>query len=179
MNRSSQSMTRCFDTDCECRRCNPTLQPTVLLCLDPPVPLVVSSVCAALYRCGVCPGSPPVSFTGACVFVPCGILRAPWPSEWSRVRSAASSVARVCLLTPLLLRTTVIWPSISSSLQEERGGGRWDVSLTYHGVQLSNFDTTSSTPQHVQATTQSQIRSGQHLVHVHTRFIIMLATCKV
>ena len=127
---------------------------------------------------------PPVSFNGACVFVPCGILRAPWPSEWSRVRSAASSVARVCLLTPLLLRTTVIWPSISSSLQEERGGGRsrWDVSLTsrqYHGVQLSNFDTTSSTPQHVQATTQSQIRSGQHLVHVHTRFIIMLATCKV
>ena len=38
-----------------------------------------------------------------CVFVPCGILRAPWPSEWSRERSAPSSVARVCRRTRLRL----------------------------------------------------------------------------
>ena len=60
--------------------------------------------------------------TGACVFDSSflvGFLRSP-PSEWSRVRSAASSVARVCLLTPLLLRTTLCL-LFSSSPQERQG----------------------------------------------------------
>ena len=42
-----------------------------------------------------------------CVFVPCGILRGSCPSEWSRERSAPSSVARVCRLTPPYTRTTL------------------------------------------------------------------------
>ena len=53
-----------------------------------PVPLVVSPV---FPRC-----------TGVCVFVPRGILRASWPSGWSRVRSAASIVLRgFVVLIPL------------------------------------------------------------------------------
>ena len=51
----------------------------------------------------VCPGSPRCLFTGACVFdssFPVGFLRSP-PSEWSRVRSAASSLARVFVDLPL------------------------------------------------------------------------------
>ena len=51
----------------------------------------------------VCPGSPLCLFTGACVFdssFPVGFLRSP-PSEFSRVRSAASSVARVFVDLPL------------------------------------------------------------------------------
>ena len=51
----------------------------------------------------VCPGSPRCLFTGACVFdssFPVGFLRSP-PSEFSRVRSAASSVARVFVDLPL------------------------------------------------------------------------------
>ena len=47
-------------------------------------------------------------------------------SEWSRVRSAACSVARVCQLTPFRSRTTLCL----LSLLHHRG--RW-VSLTYHG----------------------------------------------
>ena len=83
----------------------------VLLFLDPPVPLVVSPV---FPRC-----------TGVCVFVPCGILRGSCPSEWSRERSAPSSVARVCRLTPPYTRTTLC---LLSLLHHRR---RW-VSLTYH-----------------------------------------------
>jgi hypothetical protein len=48
-------------------------------------------------------------------------------SEWSRVRSAADSVARVCRLTPLCSRTTLCL----LSLLHHRG--RW-VSLTYHAI---------------------------------------------
>jgi hypothetical protein len=50
-------------------------------------------------------------------------------SEWSRVRSAACSVARVCQLTPFRSRTTLCL----LSLLHHRG--RW-VSLTYHGMIL-------------------------------------------
>jgi hypothetical protein len=59
------------------------------------------------------------------VFVPCGIFRGTCPSEWSHVRSAVGSVARVCLLTPLLSRTTLCRLSL---LHHRR---RW-VSLNYH-----------------------------------------------
>ena len=62
-----------------------------------------------------------------CVFVPCGILRGSCPSEWSRERSAPSSVARVCQLTPLCSRTTLC---LLSLLHHRR---RW-VSLTYHAI---------------------------------------------
>ena len=62
-----------------------------------------------------------------CVFVPCGILRGSCPSEWSRERSAPSSVARVCQLTPLCSRTTLCRLSL---LHHRR---RW-VSLTYHVI---------------------------------------------
>ena len=62
-----------------------------------------------------------------CVFVPCGILRGSCPSEWSRERSAPSSVARVCLLTPPYTRTTLC---LLSLLHHKR---RW-VSLTYHAI---------------------------------------------
>ena len=48
-------------------------------------------------------------------------------SEWSRVRSAACSVARVCQLTPFRSRTTLC----RLSLLHHRG--RW-VSLTYHAI---------------------------------------------
>jgi hypothetical protein len=48
-------------------------------------------------------------------------------SEWSRVRSAACSVARVCRLTPLCSRTTLC---LLSLLRHRR---RW-VSLTYHAI---------------------------------------------
>ena len=60
-----------------------------------------------------------------CVFVPCGIFRGSCPSEWSRERSAPSSVARVCRLTPPYTRTTLCRLSL---LHHRR---RW-VSLTYH-----------------------------------------------
>ena len=62
-----------------------------------------------------------------CVFVPCGILRGSCPSEWSRERSAPSSVARVCRLTPPYTRTTLC---LLSLLHHKR---RW-VSLTYHAI---------------------------------------------
>ena len=55
--------------------------------------------------------------------------RASWPSEWSHVRSAVGSVARVCQLTPLLLRTT----PCRLSLLHHRGRGGGSVSLiSYH-----------------------------------------------
>ena len=89
---SQRSSVMCgTDSPCRRRQCPSRVHSdsrfAVLLFLDPPVPLVVSPV---FPRC-----------TGVCVFVPCGILRAPWPSEWSRERSAPSSVARVCRLLPL------------------------------------------------------------------------------
>ena len=48
-----------------------------------------------------------------CVFVPCGILRGSCSSDWSRERSAPSSVARVCRLTPPYTRTTLCRLSVS------------------------------------------------------------------
>ena len=48
-------------------------------------------------------------------------------SEWSRVRGAACSVARVCRLTPLCSRTILC---LLSPLHHR---GRW-VSLTYHDL---------------------------------------------
>ena len=98
------------DADSDPREYIPTAD-SPFYCFSTPVTLVVSPV---FPRC-----------TGVCVFVPCGILRAPCPSEWSRERSAPSSVARVCRLTPLCTRTTLCRLSL---LHHRR---RW-VSLTYH-----------------------------------------------
>ena len=53
-----------------------------LLFLYPPVTLVVSSVTVSVCVCRVVP------VRVSSIFVPCGILRAPWPSEWFLVRSA-------------------------------------------------------------------------------------------
>jgi hypothetical protein len=73
-----------------------------------------------------CVSAVPVSVnTGVCVLVPCGIFRGTCPSGWSRVRSDADSVARVCQLTTLCTRTTLC---LLSLLRHWR---RW-VSLTYH-----------------------------------------------
>ena len=80
-------LTHLVDADSDSREYIPTADSPFYCFPNPPVPLVVSPV---FPRC-----------TGVCDFVPCGILRAPWPSEWSRERSAPSSVARVCRLTPL------------------------------------------------------------------------------
>ena len=62
--------------------------------------------------------------TGVC---PVGSFVERGSSEWSRVRSAACSVARVCQLTPFRSRTTLC----RLSLLHHRG--RW-VSLTYHAI---------------------------------------------
>ena len=93
---------------------SPDSRSVVLLFPNPPIPLVVSPVCVALYRC--------VSPVGSSVER--GF------SGWSRVRSAAGSVARVCRLTPLCSRTTLCL----LSLLHHRG--RW-VSLTYHEASAS------------------------------------------
>ena len=100
------------DADSDPREYIPTAD-SPFYCFSTPVTLVVSPV---FPRC-----------TGVCVFVPCGILRAPCPSEWSRELSAPSSVARVCLLTPPYTRTTLCRLSL---LHHRR---RW-VSLTYHAI---------------------------------------------
>ena len=51
---------------------------------------------------------------------PCGILRGSHPSEWSRERSAPSSVARVCRLTPLCTRTTLCRLSLLHGATKEK-----------------------------------------------------------
>ena len=57
---------------------------------------------------------------------------APCPSEWSRERSAPSSVARVCRHTPLYTKTTLCrLPLLHHGSPCTGGGARW-VSLTYH-----------------------------------------------
>ena len=65
--------------------------------------------------------------TGALSAFPVGSSVERDSSEWSRVRSAACSVARVCRLTPLCSRTILC---LLSPLHHR---GRW-VSLTYHDL---------------------------------------------
>ena len=116
--------------DTDSREYIPTADSPFYYFLNPPVPLVVSPV----FR--VVP-----AVTGVCVFVPVWVLGcrmkwddspAPCPSEWSRERSAPSSVARVCRHTPLYTKTTLCrLPLLHHGSPCTGGGARW-VSLTYH-----------------------------------------------
>ena len=94
----------------DCRQCPPTAALSFYYFSNPPIPLVVSPVCVALYRC-----------------VPCGIFRGAWFLGVVTRAKRRGSVARVCRLTPLCSRTTLCL----LSLLHHRG--RW-VSLTYHAI---------------------------------------------
>ena len=94
----------------DCRQCPPTADLSFYISRTPPFRL---SFHLCVSRC-----------TGA---FPVGSSVERDSSEWSRVRSAAGSVARVCRLTPLCSRTTLCL----LSLLHHRG--RW-VSLTYHAI---------------------------------------------
>ena len=82
---------------------------------EPPISLVVSSVCVALYRC-----------------VSCGIFRGTWSLGVVTRAKRRGSVARVCRLTPLCSRTTLCL----LSLLHHRG--RW-VSLTHHAAAITHL----------------------------------------
>ena len=103
-------------------------------------------------------------------------------SEWSRERSAPSSVARVCLLTPPYTRTTLCRLSL---LHHRR---RW-VSLTYlsrhsdalvreraGGVRTATLARAPRRPLHERsrASREGPLRAfgtGQRVVYCHTHFL--------
>jgi hypothetical protein len=100
-------LTHGAEVDSDCRQFPPTADLSFYYFSNPPIPLVVSSVYVALYRC-----------------VPCGIFRGTWFFEVVTRARRRGSVARVCRLTPLRSRTTLCL----LSLLHHRG--RW-VSLTH------------------------------------------------
>ena len=89
---------------------SPDSRSVVLHFPNPPISLVVSSVCVALYRC-----------------VSCGIFRGTWLLGVVTRAKRRGSVARVCRLTPLCSRTTLCLLSLLHHRE------RW-VSLTYHAI---------------------------------------------
>ena len=95
--------------------------------------------------------------TGARVSVPCGIFRGTCPSGWSRERSAPSSVARVCLLTPLCTRTT---PCRLSLLHHR---GRWVTSQISNHVGLY-FGVTGGVGMDPEPPYRSRHRRGRVLI---------------